>query len=163
MREAHMVAAGVVTAGDGSVTDATRATQDAIATLANGAHGYRALADEVESTALRTIFLESAAERTRTTEEVIRAATDSGLDFVPDTDGTVPGAIHRTWLKLETMVAGEDAAAESVVNAEEHAISDLEDALSDDLPEAVAAAIRQAVFDVSNAKARISDWQKESA
>lgn len=159
MRQSHITASGVVSATEADDTES--AIEKAMDILADGVRGYQTIADELESPTLRSLFLTLADERNHSAETLLRAATDSSIAFDANTEGTVPGAIHRTWLKLETMVAGDEAVVESVENAEEHAVSDLETILETDVADPVAAAIRHAILDVTNAKARLADWREQ--
>lgn len=159
MRQSHMAAAGVTAIADKPVTGTPDQLESAIETLANGTIGYRSLAAEVDSATLSSLFLTFADERKTTLEAVMRAATDSGVDFEADTDGTLAAAAHRAWLKLEAMIKGDAATVESVEEAEDRAITMLEDALNDELPKPLAAAIRSAIHDVASTKSRLSDWR----
>lgn len=159
MRQSHIAAAGVASDTPLEGVEAPAAVEKALQTLSNGAMGYRTLAEEVESPVLRSLLTQLAEERKRTVEDTLRQATDAGIDFEPETDGTIVGAFHRVWLKIESAVAGDAALVESAENAESHAIEQLEEALGAATPEGFDKALRSAIFDVSRAKEQLVEWR----
>lgn len=158
-REAHMVAAGIVaTDNDATGWHAPAAVEKAVKTLTNGVRGYETVASHVDDSALSTMLHELGKARSRTVADVLRAATDLGIDFEADTDGTAAGAVHRAWIVVESELAGDDSAVESAKSGEEHAIEQLTEALENDMPEELADALRKALSDVEEAKQRLQAW-----
>ena len=162
MRQSLNVAGGVTAATSVEAMERGRIIEDALQTLSDGVEGYRTVADQVESTALESMLRSLAEERKEAAELVLRTAADAGIEFEPETDGSVTGAAHRVWLKIESAVAGDDALIGSAKNAEEHAISDLEDALEIVTSEELAGSLRSALSSVREAKQKLVDWQAEN-
>lgn len=160
MIDPNIAAAGASIPAD--TGEAEDGLEKVIATLTNGVHGYNAIASNVESPTLRSLIGTLAAERKETAEQLMRTVADTGMAAEIDTDGTGLGAVHRTWLKLESMVVGDHAVVESIERAEEHAIEELESALEANVPEPVDAATRQALADVTSARDRLSEWRHET-
>lgn len=163
MRQSLNIAAGVT--ADTSVEAMERANpiEDALQTLSDGARGYRTLGEEIESAELKPIIATLAAKRSETVETLLRAATEAGVDFEPKTDGTLSGAAHRAWLKLESAIKGDDALVESAEAAEEHAIGQLEEALETVTIEPLADHLRAAIDSIRGAKDQLAHWRENSS
>ena len=142
-------------AADSSVDIVEKAT----ATLMDGVRGFASLAGDVDSHELRSALLELSAERRKATERLVRAAGDSGIAHPEEADGTVSAAIYRTWLKLESAIAGDQAAVESVLNAERRDIESINNHITMLPPDSeIASALRNAVFVMEAATTRLQDW-----
>lgn len=163
MRQSHIAAAGVASETPVTAVETPAAVEKALQTLSNGALGYETLVEEIQDPALRSLVETLANERKQTVEATLRKAIDGGVSFEPETDGTVVGALHRAWLKLESAVSGDDALVDSVVRAESHAVEQLEEALELAVDEELADAFRSAIYDVSSAKERLTAWQTATA
>ncbi len=112
MTTPHQAAAGVAATGDVAY-DFNASINDVIETLANGVHGYTAAAKQLDDVDTQHTFHELAASRRNVTEQVVRAATDEGLDVDGDVDGTAVGAMHRAWIAVEGTIAGDSSVIES--------------------------------------------------
>lgn len=159
MQQDLNVAAGVVADTSVQAMESESSIEGALQTLSDGAKGYRALADEIESADLRSTLTGLAEARTAAVEQVLRVAADAGIDFEPKTDGTLAGAAHRTWLKIESAISGEGALIESAEAAEDHAIGELEDALETVTTPDLAEALRSALSSVREAKETLATWR----
>lgn len=157
MTHDHIVAAGVV-ANTGDGTDTAEAVERTLETLSNGALGYQTLTDEVDDVELRALLRKLAQERKHTVEAVLRAAADAGYDFEAETDGTLPGKIHRIWLKIESSFADDTELVESVMNAESYAISDLENVRDAGVDEEFKSVINEAAEAIADARQRLAKW-----
>ncbi len=154
MTTPHQAAAGVAATGDVAY-DFNASINDVIETLANGVHGYTAAAKQLDDVDTQHTFHELAASRRNVTEQVVRAATDEGLDVDGDVDGTAVGAMHRAWIAVEGTIAGDSSVVESAITGETHAKEVLEDALEHAFPEPVRAALRNALTDVETSLRRL--------
>lgn len=158
MREDHMVAAGIVADTEVAATEAEGAVEEVLQTLSNGVLGYRTTAGDASSTVLTSLFNELANRRSDMVEATLRSAADENIDFTPDTDGSVVGAIHRAWLKIESALVGDDAIVESVLKAEDYAAGQLEDALDGELPDGLRKALIKAAEEVDYARDQLKSW-----
>ncbi len=119
--------------------------------LENGVRGYETAAQETSDPVVTALLRDLGRRRETARADVVRVAAEE-LSAEPEgLRGTVPGAIHRGWIKLEGAVAGDQAIVESAITGEEEAIDDLEAALDQPLPEAVADAVRRALDEVHRA------------
>lgn len=119
--------------------------------LENGVRGYETASQETSDPIVTALLRELRRRREEIRADVVRVAAEELSAEPGGMRGTVPGAIHRGWIKLEGAVAGDQAIVESAITGEEEAIDDLEAALDQPLPEAVADAIRRAVDEVHHA------------
>ncbi len=158
MRQAHIVAAGVAAETEIPDLDASTAVEAALQTLSNGVLGYRTLSGEVADTVLTSIFNEQANHRSDTIEATLRAAGDAGIDFEPKTDGSVAGAIHRAWLKIESVLVDDGSIVESVLRAENYAMNQIEEALNGDLTDELRKALVGAQSVVASAIEQLEGW-----
>lgn len=163
MTNEHIVAAGVVADTDGVKDDSVEAVERSLETLSNGALGYETLIDEVDDTELRALVRQLATERKELVENVLRMAADSGYEFEANTDGTVPGKIHRTWLKIESSFSDDAALVDSVMTAESYAITDMENVLDLDIDRGFKTVINEAASTVAEAKQRLAKWAAAQA
>ena len=69
--------------------------------------GFRDAADEVKDEAVATLFRELAAERSLLAKELQNHVEISGEDS--EDDGSMLAAVHRTWLKVRSLINGGDA------------------------------------------------------
>ncbi|NND03245.1 MAG: DUF2383 domain-containing protein [Acidimicrobiia bacterium] len=163
MRQSHIVAAGVVADTPVPALEAPAAVEAVLQTLSNGVLGYRTIAGDVSSTVLTSLFNELANKRSETVESTLRAAADAGVSFEPKTDGSVAGAIHRAWLKLESALVGDESIVDSALKAESYAINQIEEAFEGDLPDDLRKALNQATEDVQAAVQQLESWLEDKS
>lgn len=157
MNDPHLVTAGAALPTDAQPIEEESTIEKAIETLSNGVRGYQAAARHLDDPTLVALFTELGAARKSTTEAVIRAATDAGMeiDVASDSDGTIPGALHRGWIAVEGVVSGDAGIVEAAHSGESHAVEQLSGLLDTTLPEGIAGALRGAIEDVNAAKSHL--------
>lgn len=84
---------------------------DLIETLKDGQEGFRAAAEDVQSSNLKTIFGELSLQRSKFAGE-LQALARSLSGEEPEKSGSVAGAVHRGWIDLKA----------ALVTRNEHAI-----------------------------------------
>lgn len=83
---------------------------DLIQTLKDGQEGFRASAEDVESSELKTVLSEYSLQRSKFAGELQSFAHSIG-DKDPANTGTVAAALHRGWIDLKSALAKQDAHA----------------------------------------------------
>lgn len=111
-----------------------------IETLANGRLGFSAGAEKLRADDhpdLAGTFLQLARERGALADELrsVAGLERTGADG-DASDGTMAGSLHRAWLKLKDALSGDDphAVLDAAEQGEDHALSEIADALAGDLP-----------------------------
>lgn len=123
---------------------------DLLETLVDGIRGYLALADKLENLAAAISMRERAESRRAAAEAIVRTAADHGVTTAVDLEGTLTGGLHRAWIALEGVVAGDQALIESAITGEQHALDACDQALAG-LDEPIAASVRIAADDIRSA------------
>ncbi|HVR32345.1 MAG TPA: PA2169 family four-helix-bundle protein [Acidimicrobiia bacterium] len=133
-------------------TDKTAAVlEDLIETLEDGRKGFEQAAERIadsDEPALAIDLREYSQQRAEFSVELRNLAGRHGFEI--DEEGSMAGALHRGWLSLKDALSGDDpravlAAAES---GEDHAVSEFEDALAEDLPADVRSVIERQAREV---------------
>lgn len=123
--------------------------EDLIETLEDGRKGFEQAAERIEDSdepALAIDLRRFAQQRAEFSIELRELAGRHGLEI--DEEGSTGGALHRGWMSLKDALTGDDpravlAAAEA---GEDHAVSEYDDALEEDLPASVRSVVeRQAL------------------
>lgn len=140
-------------------TDNTAAVlEDLIETLEDGRKGFEQAADRIEDSDEPTLAIDLrrfAQQRTDFSVELRELAGAHGIEI--DEEGSTGGALHRGWMTLKDALTGDDpravlAAAET---GEDHAVSEYEDALAEDLPSDVRSVIERQAREVKTAHDRV--------
>lgn len=125
-----------------------RVLEDLIETLEDGKKGFGNTAEKLTESGradLASRMTELSSQRGDFAVELANLATKHGIQI--DEDGSLGGAMHRGWMNLKEALASDEshavlAAAEA---GEDHAVSEYEKALDEELPEDVLAVVsRQA-------------------
>jgi len=116
------------------VKDIRSTMNDLIETNKDGEEGFRACAEHVKDSELRTMFNEYSLQRSRFAGDLQAEVLNLGTE--PEKSGSTAGAIHRGWIELKGKIAGYDnhAILEECERGEDSAIKNYRDALSKDLP-----------------------------
>lgn len=135
-------------------TDA-KVTQDLIETLVDGQNGYTQAADKMsgdERPDLAARFRDLASERQQMADDLRSMAGRYG-DHV-DSDGSALAGIHRGWMGLKDALTGTDADAviNAAINGEEHAVSEFEKALDEDVSAGLRSKIETQLASIRAAK-----------
>ena len=133
-------------------TDKTAAVlEDLIETLEDGRKGFEQAAERIadsDEPAMAIDLRQFSQQRAEFSVELRNLAGRHGVEI--DEEGSMAGALHRGWLSLKDALTGDDpravlAAAES---GEDHAVSEFEDALAEDLPADVRSVIERQAREV---------------
>lgn len=140
-------------------TDKTAAVlEDLIETLEDGRKGFEQAAERIadsDEPALAVDLRQFSQQRAEFSVELRNLAGRHGFEI--DEEGSMAGALHRGWLSLKDALTGDDpravlAAAES---GEDHAVSEFEDALAEDLPADVRTVIERQAREVRSAHDKV--------
>lgn len=133
-----------------------KVTAELVETLRDGEAGYERAADRLrdEDAALAEMLRDFSAQRAGFAAELQTMAAAYG-DRV-DEDGTVAGALHRGWIALKDAVTGNDTSAvlKAAVTGEDHAISEYEKALEEDISADLRQVVERQLADIRAAR----DW-----
>ena len=80
---------------------------DLIETLKDGQEGFRASAEDVQSSSLKTVFSEYSLQRSKFAGDLQALAHSLG-DKDPVNSGTVGSALHRGWIDLKSALSKQD-------------------------------------------------------
>jgi uncharacterized protein (TIGR02284 family) len=99
----------------------------------DGQEGFKQAADSSINLELKQFFLETSEERSRMARDL--QAEVLRLGGAPENQGSVAGALHRTWIDLKGTVSFSDQSIlEATEKGEDSAIEEYEKALNEDLP-----------------------------
>src|SRR5262249_32730294 len=136
--------------------------QDVIAVLNNlietckdGENGFRAAADGVLNSELKSLFWSYAQQRARYAIELQSEVRRLGED--PENRGTLAAALHRGWINIKSVVSRQDEGAiiSECERGEDSARSNYQDALQEDLPADVRALIERQFAGIKEAHSRL--------
>ena len=140
------------------MSNASSTLNGLIQTLKDGQEGFRAAAEDVEFSNLKTIFGELALQRSKFAGELQTLARSlSGEE--PEKCGSVAGALHRGWIELKAAVVSrnEHAILAECERGEDSAVAQYREAIeSGTLPAHVLETVKQqaAAIKVSHDKVR---------
>jgi uncharacterized protein (TIGR02284 family) len=149
MTDRHQVAGAL------SADAADWSLESVLETLENGRRGYETAAETSDNMEIRALLRELGQARAAAKADLVRVAAEE-MGYVPsDSDGTVPGALHRGWIHVKGAVGGDKAIVESAITGEREAHEDLSEALEQSMPEPVAESIRRTIGQVTDAIKRL--------
>ena len=118
------------------MTDDKNVAKDLVETLKDGEHGFATAAEKLQNTdhpAWAATLGRLSEQRAEFRQEIV----ELGQDYHDDVDesGSVAAALHRGWISLKDALSGDDAGSVlgAVVTGEDHAVSEYERALQQDL------------------------------
>ena len=132
----------------------TAVLEDLIETLEDGRKGFEQVADRIEETGNDAMVVDLrhlSRQREEFSVELRTIAAQHGVEI--QEEGSMAGSLHRGWMSLKDALTGDDPKAllGAAETGEDHAVSEFEDALENDLPadvrpviERQAAAVRRA-------------------
>ena len=108
----------------------------------DGQQGFKEAAEGVERSDLKSLFYEFSQQRSQFAGELQSIVQTLGGD--PETSGSISGAIHRGWINIKSAVTGQDETAilNECERGEDSAKNTYREALEEELPENVAAIVR---------------------
>jgi uncharacterized protein (TIGR02284 family) len=118
------------------MSDDEKAAKELVETLRDGERGFATAADKLRDSdrpQWASTLERLAGQRAGFRQEIVALGHDYGDDV--DESGTVTAALHRGWIALKDAVTGDDAGAVlgAAVTGEDHAVSEYEKALEQDL------------------------------
>lgn len=129
----------------------TKELDDAVRALQDGVRGYETAADEVSNAILATNLRDLARSRESVLDQLIGVAADETREVTEAEGGTITGALHRGWMRVKSVVTGDESIIEAAKTGESEALSRLEKALESGLDSPIEEAIRRAMLDIENA------------
>jgi uncharacterized protein (TIGR02284 family) len=142
-----------------SNNNAASILNDLITTLKDGQEGFRAAAEDVKSSELKTLFGEFSLQRSKFAGELqMLSRTVSGEE--PEKNGSVAGAVHRGWIDLKAALVSRNdhAILAECERGEDSAVAAYRDALtSGKLPSQVMSAIQTQADAIQAAHDRVRD------
>ena len=142
-------------------TDA-RIAKDLVETLKDGRDGFTAAAERLRGSdqpELAATMQRLAEQRAQFAGEIVAMGHDYGDDV--DESGSAAGALHRGWLKVKDAVTGDDAGSVlgAAVTGEDHAVSEYEKALGEDLSDGFRSVLQRQHASVVAARDEVSQLQ----
>ena len=129
-----------------------------IETCKDGQEGFRSASEDVQNSALKSLFSELSIERSRFCSELQRLVGTLGEDA--ETSGSVSGSLHRGWIDLKSALSSGDehSILSECERGEDSAVAEYREALEHDgLPEGVRDVIRRQYLAVQEAHDRVRD------
>jgi len=118
------------------VSDDAKAAKELVETLKDGEKGYASAAEKLRDSD-RPEWATTMERLSQQRAGFWREIVDMGHEYGDDVDesGSVAAAVHRGWLSLKDAVSGDDpdAVLSAAETGEDHAVSEYEDALKQDL------------------------------
>lgn len=139
---------------------ATHSTlEELLATVENGRRGFAEAADKLDADghpALAADMRDLAEQRLRMSNELKALAASEG-PTIEAGEGTVAGAMHRTLMGLRDALTGDDpyAVLAAAEHGEDHAVSEFEKALAEELPMTVRTVVQRQHEEVLTAHERV--------
>ncbi|MCK0144892.1 PA2169 family four-helix-bundle protein [Arenibacter sp. F26102] len=106
--------------------------------------GYKKASDNTDNPYLKSFFDKKSAERHTYGQELKSEITNFGQKW--EKDGSVTGALHRTWMDVKSLFSADDdeAMLEEAIRGEKASVEEYRDVLSDtSLPHSTATILTQ--------------------
>jgi uncharacterized protein (TIGR02284 family) len=118
------------------MSDDAKVAKEIVETLKDGEKGFAAAADKLrdgDHPEWATILQRLSEQRAGFHRDIVALGHEYGDDV--DTSGTATAALHRGWISLKDALTGDDAGSVlgAAVTGENHAVSEYEKALDQDL------------------------------
>ena len=133
-------------------------TKDLVQTLEDGKNGFASAAEKVgdsDDPALASKFREFSHQREQFASELRGLAQAYGDEA--NESGSIAGAAHRAWIGLKDALTGSDPTAvlKAVEQGEEHAVSEYEKALQDDISAGLRTVVERQLGEIRQALATV--------
>jgi uncharacterized protein (TIGR02284 family) len=137
----------------------TAVIEDLLETVENGRLGFEEAAEKLSNdgnTSLAGEMREFSQQRMRMANELKALAASEGA-AVDNGNGTVPGAMHRTYMAMKDALTGNDphAVLAAAEQGEDHAVAEYEKALDEELSPAVKALVSAQYTEVQTTHDRV--------
>jgi len=118
------------------VSDDNQVAKELVETLKDGERGFASAAEKVRDSdhpEWATLLERLSEQRAGFHREIVALGHDYGEDV--DESGTLAATVHRGWISLKDALTGDDAGGvlKAAVTGEDHAVSEYEKALQQDL------------------------------
>ena len=115
-------------------TDFVSVLNELVETCKDGEKGFRTAAEGISNGDLATLFMNYAEQRASFAAELQAEVRRLGGD--PETGGSAIGAVHRGWIDIKSVVAGQDEGAviAEAERGEDYAVREYRKALEKNLP-----------------------------
>jgi uncharacterized protein (TIGR02284 family) len=133
---------------------------DLIETCRDGQEGFRAAAEAVKNSELKTLFSRYSQQRGQFVTELQNEVRRLGGD--PEKSGTAAGALHRGWMNIKSAVTGGDERAiiSECERGEDSAVKAYENALKETLPANVRSIVERQFREIKQAHDRIRSLER---
>ena len=139
------------------MSDDKNAGRELVETLKDGEKGLRQSADKVrdEHAPWADTLERYAQQRADFHQEIVDLGHDYGDDV--DESGSAAAAVHRGWVGLKDALTGDDASAvlEAAASGEDHAVSEYEKALDQELSDGFREVVSRQFGEVKKARDEI--------
>lgn len=134
--------------------DLIETINDLIETCEDGRKGFTEAAEHVRGPAAKSALTDLASERSRFADELRALVRQNGGEAYES--DSAAGALHRAWLSLKDALGGGDhAILAEAERGEDHAVSEYQDALDEDLPSDVRAVVARQYERVKSSHDRV--------
>ncbi|HXV71292.1 MAG TPA: PA2169 family four-helix-bundle protein [Acidimicrobiia bacterium] len=135
--------------------------ENLLETVENGHKGFGEAAEKLDNDgnpSLAAEMRELSQQRLRMSNELKAIAASEGAP-IENGNGTAAGAIHRTYMALRDALTGDDphAVLAAAEQGEDHAKSEYERALDDDLPSSVRSVVQRQYGEIQTAHDRVRE------
>ncbi len=142
-------------------TDA-RVAKGLVETLKDGRDGFTSAAERLRGSdrpELAATMQRFAEQRAQFAGEIVAMGHDYGDDV--DDSGSAAGALHRGWIKVKDAVTGDDPGRVlgAAVSGEDHAVSEYEKALGEDVSDGFRAVLQRQHSSVVAARDEVEQLQ----
>ena len=123
-----------------------KAAKDLVETLRDGRDGFASAAEKLrdgDRAEVATTMSRFSEQRAGFARQIVEMGHDYGDEV--DESGSAAASLHRGWLALKDAVTGDDGSGviSAVLTGEEHAVSEYEKALEEDLSDGFRAVVRE--------------------
>lgn len=134
-----------------------------IETCKDGQDGFRAAAEGVKNSELKTLFSTYSQQRAQFAGELQNEVLRLGGD--PEKTGSTAAALHRGWIDIKSAVTGEDEGAiiAECERGEDSAVKNYKEALTEGLPADVNSIIERQYGQVKEAHDRIRALERATS
>lgn len=141
--------------------------ENLLETVENGEKGFSEAAEKLDKDGNPTLAAEMrelSQQRLRMSNELKAVAAAEGSP-VEDGNGTVAGAMHRTYMAMRDALTGDDphAVLAAAEQGEDHAKAEFERALGEDIPTSVRTVLERQYGEVAMAHDRVRDLRDANA
>lgn len=141
--------------------------ENLIETVENGRKGFADAAEKLDddgNESLAAEMQELSQQRLRLTNELKAIATAEGAS-IENGNGSVAGAMHRSWMALRDALSGDDphAVLAAAEQGEDHAVAEYKRAMKMEMPASVKSVVERQYGEIQAAHDRVRDLRDRNA